>query len=345
MTDFIDRPALAGFVVGVVPMEVATVSGDRLDASLKGILFLVAGIAIVSVQDVVIRFLSGGYSVFEIMLVRSVVAVIVVLPLIRLEGGLETLKTRRPFMHAARGLFACFAYTFYYMAIAAMPLADVVAITFSAPLIVTALSVPILKEPVGWHRWTGVGLGFVGVVVMLRPGRGVFDPAAVLALLAALTYAGNILITRQLGRTDSSSSMTFYTCGVYILFAGIAGLALGDGRFAGDGHASLDFLFRAWTIPAIDDLGLMAVTGLTFGAGFYCLTQAYRMGQPSLVAPFEYTAILLAVIWGFAFWRELPDALAYLGIALIVGGGIYVLRRESIGGRRLMRGRTLRPRI
>ena len=326
-------------------MEGATVSADRLDTPQKGILFLIAGIAIFSAQDVVIRFLSDRFSVFEIVLVRSVVAVIVVLPLIKLEGGLETLKTRHPYMHAARGLFACLAYTFYYLAIAAMPLADVVAITFSAPLIVTALSVPILKEPVGLHRWSGVAVGFVGVVVLLRPGAGVFDPASVLALLAALMYAGNILIVRQLSRTDSSSSMAFYTCGVYILFAGIAGLAFGDGRFATDGHASLVFLFRAWTIPALKDLGLMAVTGLTFGVGFYCLTQAYRMGQPSLVAPFEYTAILWAMIWGFVFWQETPDVLAYTGIALIVSSGIYIVYRESVGRRRLIRGRTLHPRI
>ncbi len=323
----------------------STVSAGRLDAPKKGILFLLAGAAILSAQDVIIRFLSGGYSVFEIVLVRSVVAAMVILPLVWLEGGLKTLKTRRPYMHVVRGLFACFAYTFFYLAIAAMPLADVVALTFSAPLIVTALSVPILKEPVGRHRWSGVAVGFAGVVIMLRPGAGVFEPASLLALLAALAYAGNILIVRQLGRTDSSSSMAFYTCGVYILFAGIAGLAFGDGRFATEGHASLEFLLRAWTVPAPEGLGLMAVTGLTFGVGFYFLTQAYRMSQPSLVAPFEYTAILWAVFWGYAFWRETPDLLAYVGIALIVGSGMYVVHRESIGRRRLVRGQTLRPRL
>jgi S-adenosylmethionine uptake transporter len=137
------------------------------------------------------------------------------------------------------------------------------------------------------------------------------------------------VITRRLGRTDSGSSIAFYTTVFYLASSAVAGLAIGHGRLAGEGHASLQFLLRRWVIPSWPDLGLLVLIGLISGLGFYLFSQAYRVTRATAVVPFEYIAVPLSVLWGYLLWRDLPGLHTVVGIVLVVGSGLYVLWRES----------------
>jgi S-adenosylmethionine uptake transporter len=180
---------------------------------------------------------------------------------------------------------------------------------------------------------------------MLRPGETIVDAAALLVLGSAFAYALGMVITRRLGVVSSGVSMAFSANFLNLVASGAIGLALGHGSMDAGSHPSLSFLLRAWSVPGWADLGLMALCGLIAGIGFYCLTQAYRVGRASMVAPFEYVALPWAALWGWVAWGELPDLITVGGVVLIVGSGLYVLRRERETGQHIVDGKPLRPRI
>ena len=216
----------------------------------------------------------------------------------------------------------------YFLGLAALPLADAAAIGFVAPLLLTMLSVVVLREKVGWHRWGAVVVGLVGVVVMLRP-EGQFHWAAVLVLISALCYAITQTMTRMFRDTESAVTINFYTQVAFIVLSAGMGLWTGDGHLAGSSDASLAFLFRPWAMPPMGDWIYFVGTGVSVAIGGLLMAQAYRMNETALVAPFEYTSMPLAVIWGLIFFGTFPDLQGWIGIALIIGAGLYTLYREA----------------
>ena len=256
-----------------------------------GIFCIVSGMFVILLNDVIIKWISGDYPIHQIVLIRSLIAIPITLLIVRFDGGWQGLKTKRPLLHLARGLLIVVANMCYFLGLAAMPLADAMALFFIAPLLITALSVPMLGEQVGWRRWLAVAVGMVGVLVMLRPAGGVIQLAAILPVIAAMAYALMQMLTRRLGTTDRASVMALYIQLTFVFVSSAIGLAIGDGRFAGGDNASLDFLLRAWHWPTAADAVAMAICGCCIGIGGYLLSQAYRLGQASVIAPFEYTAL------------------------------------------------------
>lgn len=305
----------------------------RKDATVQGMVCVVVAMLVNSLQDLIMKWISGAYPLYEIMLVRSIVATVVTLAILRFDGGLGALRTRRPGLHLIRGLLLTVANTAYFTSLAALPLAETTAIFFVAPLIITALSVPFLGEKVGMRRWFAVLAGLAGVIVMLRPGSSAFEPAALLPALAALCYALMQMITRRLGATDRASTMAFYIHIMFIANGLIAWIGFGDGRFATGAHPSAEFLLRAWAWPNAEDAMLMLACGVIVGLAAFLLSQAYRIAEATLVAPFEYVALPLSVMWGMLIWGDRPDLTAVGGIALIVGSGLFVYWRETARGR------------
>ncbi len=324
-----------------VPAEIDAAA----DTPLKGIAFLITGVTIFSVQDVIIKTLSGSYPAHEIVFVRGLVALVPLLIIVWLEAGGWALRTRRPVLVFLRGLAGFLSYTTYYLALTVLPLADTATLFYSSPLFVTALAIPMLGERVGVRRWLAVAVGFAGVVVVMRPGGGTIDPAMVLGVLAAISYAFMVTITRRLGRTEAGGAMSIYAMIVFIVASGAIGLVLGDGAYDTEAHASAHFLLRAWVTPTWPDFGLLALCGFIAGIGFYCLTQAYRVAPPSQIAPFEYASLPWALLWGYVFWGDLPGPATIFGILLVVASGLYIIRRETVRGSRVVVGRPLRPRI
>ena len=288
-----------------------------------------------SINDVTIKFLSGDYALHQIVLIRSVIGLVVLFVVIMpLEGGFHLLKTRRPVMHIARGLCVVFANMTFFTGLAVLPLADAVAVFFISPLIITALSVLILKEKAGRRRWIAVGVGMLGVLVMLRPGAESFRIAMLLPVVAAVGYAILHILTRHIGGTERASTMAFYIQLTFILVSGSIGLVLGDGALSKGGDGMFEFLVRGWIWPAPEDYPLFALIGVSIGLGGYFISQAYRLSEASLIAPLEYTALIAAIIFGVVVFGEWPDFNGWVGSALIVGAGLFVFWRETAENRR-----------
>lgn len=304
------------------------------DPKLIGVICAFLAALAFSSNDVIIKLLSGDYPLHQVVFIRALLGLTVTMAvLMPLEGGWRNLRTRRPLAHVARGLCVVFANMAFFTSIAAMPLADATAIFFISPLIITALSVVILKEKVGMRRWAAVIVGLVGVVIVVRPGGGGFQFAALLPLLAAVGYALLHIITRKIGLTESASTMAFYIQLSFITVSGAIGLGFGDGAYAGGNHPSIEFLLRAWVWPTAADWVLLAVLGVTSALGGYLISQAYRVAEAGLVAPFEYTALVMSVIWGVTIWGDWPIATTWAGIALILASGLFIALREAHLGR------------
>lgn len=304
------------------------------DRRILGASLVCAGIFVFSLQDVIIKWVSGAYPVHEALAIRGVAAIPFSLLVVHLDGGLRSMLSPRPGLLALRAAIMLLSYTAYYLALPALPLASVVALFSTGPIFITALAARFLGEKVGLARWLAVMLGFLGVLVMLRPDVGTLEPASLLPLLAALSYAAGQIIARRLRVTATASVMSLHQNGMFLLGALAMAAAFGRGELAGSAHASLAFLTRPWTTPTLPDLALMAACGPISAFALWLLAQAYRTAEANLVATFEYTVLVWATLWGFAVWHEVPDPATIAGAALVIGAGLYVLR----GGRRRRRG-------
>ena len=286
-----------------------------------------------SINDVIIKFLSDNYALHQVVLIRSAIGLLFVMAIIApMTDGWRIARTRRLPMHLLRGLCVVVANMTFFLGLAAMELATAVAIFFVSPLLITAFSVVFLKETVGPWRWAAIGIGFLGVLIILRPGTEAFHPAALLPLLAAVAYAGIHMITRTIGGTESAATMAFYIQVVFIGVCAAIGLAVGDGRFADQTDPSLAFLFRAWEWPETSDGLIFAMLGFGVAIAGYLISQAYRVAEAAFVAPFEYLAMPLSILWGYVVFDEVPDLPVWTGAALIVGAGLFTLWRETRAG-------------
>ena len=305
-------------------------------SSHTGAFWALVAVLCFSTNDVLVKFLSGGYPLYQLIFFRTLFGLAFIFTvLVPLTGTLAVLKTRRLKVQLLRGLCVVFANFCFFLGLAAMPLAEAVAIFFISPLAISVFSVIFLGERVGPRRWAAIAAGLLGVLIVLRPGTEAFQTAALLPLAAALGYATLHILTRKIGGTENATAMAFYIQVTFFFFAGTAGLILGDGRFETFDHPSMEFLFRAWVWPTNFDLALIALLGITSSLGGFTISQAYRRSEAAFVAPFEYAAMPLAVFWGLSIFGEWPDHAAWAGIALIMVSGLVLIWREAAQRRRV----------
>ncbi len=314
---------------------------------LAGIGLILVGMLLISINDMVIKRLSGGYPLHQLVFLRSVIGIGLSVAILQFEGGFRMLRTDRPWLHALRGLLIVFANMTFFAALAVMPLATVTALFFVAPLMITLLAIPVLGEQVGRHRMGAIVVGFLGVLVMVRPGTAAeFDvPFWVLTLpiLAAAGYAGMQVLTRKLGVNSPPSALAIYIQLMFIAVSGLFWLVAGDGRYVEHvSNESLVFLLRAWVWPRAEDWIWLGVIGLAAGGVGYCLSAAYRLGDAATIAPYEYVALPLAIFWGWLIFGDFPGAATLAGIGLIGAAGVYVFLRERALRRRVATGRPQR---
>jgi drug/metabolite transporter (DMT)-like permease len=302
---------LVSLVDHVRTIDMVTAIADTTDRPTLGIVLMLSGIAGFAVMDALVKWLTADYSVVQVAALRSWFG-LPLLCLVALRGsGLRGLKTKRPLVHGGRFLLVLGLSLSFFWALSQMKLADAIAITFAAPIFITALSVPLLREAVGLHRWFAVGAGFVGVLVMLRPGLGVFQWAALSVLASVVFYALLMITTRAFKRTESTAALMLYPqLGMSIV-----------------GVLAVPFF---WVTPSIADLGLFAVAGMFGSIGVMCITQAFRLAPAAVITPFEYSALLWATLLGFLLWGDLPDAITLAGAAIVVASGLYILYRETM---------------
>lgn len=283
---------------------------------MRGIAHAALGVFLFSAHDVVVKWLVADFPVLEIIFFRSLAALIPCVLFVRREGGLRALRVRRRRLLVLRGLLGVGAFGTFYLAYAFLPLADVIAIGFSAPLFVTALSGPLLGEKVGGRRWAAVVAGFFGVLIMVRPGSQVFQAAALFALTGSALYALAMIATRRLVATETTAAVIVFSNLIYITVGGVS------------------LLYR-WVPPSLGDALMLAGVGLISGCAQFAMTQAYRYARAATVAPFDYTALVWAIFFGYLVWGDLPGVGVALGAPLVIGTGLYILRREAAASGRL----------
>jgi drug/metabolite transporter (DMT)-like permease len=301
---------------------------SKMSSNVKGVVFLVLSMFIISLQNIAIKWMGGDYSVLEIVMIRSLVALPCTLLFYRLESQRGLPVTQQHKLELIRGGMLFLSYTAFMMGLAALPLADIEAIRFSAPLMITFLSVVILGEKVGPRRWLALVVGFIGVLLVVRPGSTTFNLGSVFILISVLFYALTVIFTRKLQSTDSSATMAYYSSLVYLVAALVlAPLPAVVGEIT-DPHPSIAFLVRAWSMPTLLDLVIMAGLGLIWAGWMYSMSRAYSLAQASLIAPFEYVSLPINIMWGFLIWQEIPTWMTLAGASLTLFSGMYVLYRE-----------------
>jgi drug/metabolite transporter (DMT)-like permease len=222
-------------------------------------------------------------------------------------------QSRRPWLQVARAALGIGSTVLFVLAYRQMQLADAVAIGYAAPIFVTALSVPLLREKVGLHRWSAVAVGFAGVLIVAQPGTGVVQEAALLAVAGTLLYALMIIATRRLGGCDSVLTTMLFSTVLYIVL-------------------TAPVMPFVWVRPSVLEFAGLGAIGLIAGLGMFLFVEAYRLAPAAVVAPFDYTAMGWAALFGYLFWAEVPQTTTMLGISVIAAAGLYIVHRERVRG-------------
>lgn len=281
-------------------------------ATLKGIVAALLAMVLFSTMDAVIKGLRDDYGTVQIFFFRSLFGLLPILVLLR-GSGVAALRTKRLGGHVARALLMIAFLLCFFFGLQLMPLADAYAITFAAPLFITALSVPLLGERVGGRRWAAVLVGFVGVLIVLRPGSDVLSSGGFVMLAGAALYSLAMIFVRQLSRTETQAAIVFYFTVTSIVLSGLA----------------LPF---GWTTPAPADWLPLVGIGLIGGTGQILITRALAMAPASVIGPFQYTQLIWGVLFGYIFFGDVPGGTVLLGGAVIAASGVYILHRETLRG-------------
>jgi drug/metabolite transporter (DMT)-like permease len=293
--------------------------------NLLGVGSLVLAILIFSLQDIAVKWMGGSYPVLEIVIFRTLVAMPATLFFFRMEGGKGLPTTKRYKLEFLRGLSYFISYTTYFMGLAALPLAEIAAIKFSTPLMITLLSVILLKEKVRFQRWLALIVGFIGVLIIVQPGSASFNIGSIFILLSVLFYVFAVLLTRQLQFTDSSATMSYFGSLVYMVIAIVlTPIVMAVGPMP-NANPSIVFLFRAWSMPTLLDLLIMFGLGLVWAGGMFFTARAYSLTLASIVAPFEYVSLPISTMWGFLIWHQFPPLATWIGALITLVSSFYTL--------------------
>ncbi len=287
----------------------AAIGGLR-NAPLRGLLYMAAGVFCISIMDASAKWLTAHYSPSEIVFIGRFPALAFTVGLALANGGIATLGTRRLGLQMLRGLFGAGTLVCFILAVRLLPLADTVAITFVAPLFMSALSVPLLGERVDARRWLAIGVGFAGVLAIVQPSGSGFGSGAALALASAFCYAVFNNLARRLSTTEPSHSQLFWASVVLLLGAG----------------TMVPF---QWATPRGEDLPAFGLFALVGTLGQFLLVQAMRYAEVSVVAPLEYTALIWATLFGFLFWSQWPTVATLAGAAIVATSSFYIVQREA----------------
>jgi drug/metabolite transporter (DMT)-like permease len=268
------------------------------------------GILCLVMNDALAKELVAHYSPLQIIFVRNLLATPMIVILVLSIGGRAALRSRQPWLHVVRGLLlVAGAYTFF-RGLEVLPLAEATSLIFAAPIFITALSVPLLGEHVGWRRWAAVIAGFAGVLIIVRPGAAAFQPASLLVVTTAVLYALIMIGARWIDRRESVWTLMLYVVAFPMLFSGLVVAAV-------------------WQAPQVAHLPLFLGMAVAGTLGMTLITQAFRLAPAAIVAPFEYTALIWASLLGWLVWGEVPAAWTYAGAAVIIASGIYIVIRET----------------
>ena len=282
------------------------------DNNLSGILFMLSGIFVLTIMDVAAKILvEADYSPFQILAFRGWIITATFLAWFAAKGQLGKLKSNRGKHLAIRGVIGFFAPFLFFTALGELPLADTVVIFFAAPFLMTALSIPLLKETVGRYRWAAIAVGFIGVIIVIQPSGGDFKTGTLYAMGACLAYSLVQLMTRWMSNTETPIRLVFsFNLVVAII-----------------GTAALPFVWKPMSFEHV--MVLLALSAIAM-LGHTLMTTAFTRAPISVIAPFEYSALLWTTIFGFVIWGDFPANQIWIGAGIIIVCGIYMIHRERV---------------
>ena len=279
---------------------------------LAGIALMLAAMAILPFLDVVAKFLGEqGVPVMEVVWARMTFGCLLTLPFALLQGGARSLVPAMPVVHGFRAAFLIGATGFFFWALHYLPIADTLAIFFVQPLVVTMLSPVVLGEKVGVQRWTAVVIGFIGTLIIIRPGFQELNPGVPMALASGTSLAIYMLMTRKIAGSAGAMVTTFHT--------NLAGAVL----------TSLVVIF-VWEPPSMAQWGLFVLLAFIAGLGHYLIVRAYDYSEASLLAPLAYTEMIAAVAAGWWFFGDFPDLWTFVGVGILIACAIFISIRERV---------------
>ena len=273
---------------------------------------MLAAMLLFSMNDAMGKWLVGAYSPAQLLLIRSLAALVILLPLLGRVGLAASVRVERPALHLLRTLLATADVSVFYIAVMYLPLADVMAFYLAAPIFVAALSPFLLGERIGWRRWTAIVIGFVGVLIALAPSAATFALPALLALAGSLFFTLFVLTTRALGAAPDGVLVLWQTLGALIV-----------------GLVVTPFV---WTPPSTLDYGLLALLGIVSMGAHLCVTRSLKLAPAAVVAPYQYTMLVWAVLFGYLVFGDVPTAPTLIGGAIIVATGLFIFAREQVAG-------------
>ena len=285
---------------------------DERSARLAGIGLMLFGVFMFSFGDALGKYLVATYSVGQLLWLRACAALVLLLPIIWRQRA-AFLQLERPWLQLLRVILSTLEVVAFFLATVYLPLADVITYYLACPIFVTALSAIVLRERVGWRRWSAVLIGFCGVLIALRPSTQTVSWPALIALGGSISFAFLMLITRSLRATPDIVLASTQFIGTFALGALLSPFG--------------------WVTPSIGSLGLFAAAGCVSVAALLCVNRSLKLAPASVVVPYQYSMIVWAVMFGYFVWGDVPQPSTIIGAAIIIGAGIYIFWREQKLGR------------
>lgn len=308
----------------------------------KGILLIILGMMLFGVQDLTIKSMVNTGSLLQIITLRGLIGSIILAVFLKSTGRSFSVRSHYPLLAITRGILFPFGFLCFYLALAKMPIAEASALFFVSPIFMTILSRIIFKNKIGIYRISAIIFGFVGVLLIIKPQFENFDLVMLLPLLCAFTYSVSMIITKVTKDKDT----TFQQTGHIYLGSIIIGILIytifGDYYDNIEGSPSLSYLLRPWIFIEFNIFYKLIIISVFGTSGILCLIQAYRIGLPSVISPFEYTLLINSLVIGYFVFNETPDFYSMLGIALIIASGIYIFIRERSHKNKIVTETSLR---
>ena len=308
----------------------------------KGIIFILIGMFIFAIQDSIMKYIYSSTSLYEVYIIRTLVSFLLLILFLKFFKKPIIFKTHYPLLTFCRVILFFFGFSSFYISLTVMPLATATALFFVTPFLITIFSKFILHDQIGPRRWFAVIIGFIGVYIILDPDFDNFDYLSLTPILCAFCYSLSMIIIKKTSEKDDVYSQMFQFYIGAIIISIIFYFFIGDGQYNTINNPAAQFIFREWFSNIEFTLIYMIILGFTAAAAFLFVFSAYRVASPAVVSPFEYSILIWSTLSGWFFFNEVPGLNTYIGMLLIVCGGIYIFIREKAHDQSIVTEKPLR---
>ena len=308
----------------------------------KGIILILIGMLIFSIQDSIMKYIYNSTSLYEIYIIRTLVSFLIIFLFLKLTKKPIIFKTHYPFLTFCRVILFFFGFSSFYISLTIMPLVTATALFFVTPFLITIFAKFFLKDQIGLRRWSAVIIGFIGVYIILNPNFDNFNYLKLTPILCAFCYSLSMIIIKKTSDKDGVYQQMFQFYIGALIISGTFYFLIGDGQYNTINHPAAQFIFREWFSNLEFSLIYLIILGFTASVGFLLLFSAYRIASPAVVSPFEYSILVWSSLSGWFFFDEIPGIRTIFGIILIVCGGIYIFIRERAQDQSIVTEKPLR---